>query len=382
MALRVLAMLLATCFYAVEALLGTTHGTFKTEQGGVQLGWELAVGAGGAPSVTFTLQANATGFVALGFGTGMSDVMKGSGTDMVICWVDQTGDPHAVDSYSTGHDKPKPDVDVGGTNNVEVLSGRVDNGVMQVTFRRLLNTSDRFDAVIPAEGAFDTVFAWHDGVKGDIVYHDKQHTHINLDLSKPDGMPSTGFGDDQRGVSARSLVKLAAVGTLATLNVKDGSGAAGTAGFPYASVAGFADFGDGRPVVLLSQLERNVINQESDPRCSLAIPYPESLMNGTDVMASPRVTLMGRLRAVPADDHKTARTAYLAKHPQAEMWIDFNDFALYFFEPLDVYWVGGFGGSHFIGWVAPADYFKATPKDLIVAPPSAVDMAFEYAVIV
>jgi hypothetical protein len=61
---------------------------------------------------------------------------------------------------------------------------------------------------------------------------------------------------------------------------------------------------------------------------------------------------------VPTDELSAARAAYLVKHPQAGMWIDFSDFAMYRMEIVDVYYVGGFGNEHYIGWIAPSEYLS------------------------
>jgi len=347
-------------------------GLFKRQQGGLQLDWLVQ-----DKMVTFTLRANATGYAAIGFGSSMMQ------TDMVICWVDAAGTAHAVDSFASGHKAPMPDVSLNGTNDITILSGSINNGVMEVAFRRPLHTNDTHDTDIKVADAMDVVFAWRNGPAGELVYHGHNHAHFMLNLSKADGMPEGEFGDEQRGVGARALVQLAYDATLATLNIADGAGGAQMAGYPYASVAGFADYGDGRPVLLLSLLERNIINQEADQRCSLETHYPEELANGTDAMAAPRVTLMGSLRRVPDEDRANARNKYVAKHPMADMWADFADFAFYFFEPRDVYWVGGFGGSHYIGWIPPSDYLQASPKAMMnLAPPLASDFAEEAMLVV
>jgi hypothetical protein len=83
-------------------------------------------------------------------------------------------------------------------------------------------------------------------------------------------------------------------------------------------------------------------------------------------MSSARTTLMGVLRKVPAAELPKAKKAYLAKHPQASLWIDFSDFFLYRMEVKDVYWVGGFGNDHYIGFVAPEQYLKSSGMHLAV----------------
>jgi len=308
-------------------------------------------------AVTFTLRANASSYVAIGFGTGMTNL------DVVLCWIDN-GDVHAVDSWSVGHSLPMPDESFGGTNDVEAISGSVEGNVMSISFKRLLNTSDSFDVALPSALPFNVAFAWSDGEPGNIAYHMKQHGHWQLDLSKSDGVPENTFGAEMVGVGARYLISNMTVGSLATLNIVDGSGAAGTEGFPHPSVTSFADFGDGRPIILLSEVERNIINQNIDARCALEVHDVDMIAQGVEPMVVPRVTVYGHLQPIAKEspDHEDARSKYLAAHPTSSMWIDFGDFHLYFLEPKDFYWVGGFGGPHYIGWVSPADYMKSVPS--------------------
>ena len=49
----------------------------------------------------------------------------------------------------------------------------------------------------------------------------------------------------------------------------------------------------------------------------------------------------------------------LAKHPTAKAWIDFPDMALYRMNVLDLYWVGGFGNEHYIGYVGGSSYLRS-----------------------
>lgn len=337
----------------VSGVMGlATHGNFETEQGSLRLAWSLEEEA-----VTFTLQANASSYVAVGFGTGMTNL------DVVLCWI-ENGAAHAVDSWSVGHSLPKPDESFGGTNDVETISGSTEGNVMSISFKRLLNTSDSFDTVLPAALPFSVVFAWSDGEPGNIAYHMKQHGHWQLDLSKSNGVPDNTFGAEMTGVGARYLISNMTVGALATLNIVDGAGAADTEGFPHPSVTSFADFGDGRPIILLSELERNIINQNIDARCALEVHDVDMIAQGVEPMMVPRTTVYGHLQPVPQNSsvHDIARTKYLSAHPTSSMWIDFGDFHLYFLEPKDVYWVGGFGGPHYIGWISPVDYMKSVPR--------------------
>jgi putative heme iron utilization protein len=127
----------------------------------------------------------------------------------------------------------------------------------------------------------------------------------------------------------------------------------------YGSVADFADEvpSTGRPLLLLSTLERNIVNLAKDPRASLAIRTPD--VNCSDMMTCPRVTLFGTLSQVPAKELPAAKSAYLDKHPSARGWIDFPDFSMYRMDVLDLYYVGGFGDEHYIGYIGPRAYLES-----------------------
>jgi putative heme iron utilization protein len=64
---------------------------------------------------------------------------------------------------------------------------------------------------------------------------------------------------------------------------------------------------------------------------------------------------------VPDEEIAGAREAYLARHENAKYWVDFDDFSFYRMEPVDVYYVGGFG---VMGWVAAAEYAGAEADPL------------------
>ena len=56
-----------------------------------------------------------------------------------------------------------------------------------------------------------------------------------------------------------------------------------------------------------------------------------------------------------------ASPAYLARHERARYWADFEDFALWRLDVLDLYFVGGFAA---MDWITAADYRAAVPDPL------------------
>jgi putative heme iron utilization protein len=127
-------------------------------------------------------------------------------------------------------------------------------------------------------------------------------------------------------------------------------------GYPFGSIVNFALDEIGRPILVLSGLAVHTKNLKEDPKSSLVV-YGEGAE--TDVLGTARMTVMGEVHAVPEEELDTARSTFFARHPDAEQYMEFADFAVYRMEVNDVYYVGGFG---MMGWVIPSDYGAAGLK--------------------
>lgn len=149
---------------------------------------------------------------------------------------------------------------------------------------------------------------------------------------------------------ARTLVYLGRTGTLSTLSCRH-------PGHPFGSVMPYALDERGRPLLLISSMAMHTQNLEGDPRASLLVMQPGWT---EDPLAVGRVTLMGATRRVP-ESELGARERYLARHPKAQHWVDFEDFAFWRLEVGDVYFVGGFAA---MDWVRSAAYQEARPDPL------------------
>jgi putative heme iron utilization protein len=109
----------------------------------------------------------------------------------------------------------------------------------------------------------------------------------------------------------------------------------------------------GRPLFLISSMAVHTQNLTGDARASLFVTEPDW---GGDPLAAGRVTLMGPVTPVPGEVRADARAAYLARHPNASYWVDFEDFAFYRLEVTDLYFVGGFAA---MDWIDGAVYQAA-----------------------
>jgi putative heme iron utilization protein len=150
---------------------------------------------------------------------------------------------------------------------------------------------------------------------------------------------------------ARTLLSQARTGTLATLSRRH-------PGHPFASIMPYALDAGGRPLFLISSMAMHTQNLAGDPRASLLVTQPGA---SGDPLASGRVTLMGRAARLGGDDVADARPAYLAAHPNASYWVDFEDFSFWRLDVEDVYFVGGFAA---MGWIEAGDYSGARPDPL------------------
>lgn len=159
---------------------------------------------------------------------------------------------------------------------------------------------------------------------------------------------------------ARTLAYLGRTGSLATLSRRH-------PGHPFASIMPYALDDDGRPLFLISAMAMHTQNLEADGRASLLITQPG--WTG-DPLAAGRLTLMGNARRVPAAETDAARAGYLARHERARYWADFDDFALWRLDIVDLYYVGGFAA---MDWVTASAYGAARPDPLADVAPEIID---------
>jgi heme iron utilization protein len=128
--------------------------------------------------------------------------------------------------------------------------------------------------------------------------------------------------------AARKLLREGRSGALATLIPPRQD--------PYCSLVNVATLPDGAPLLLLSRLALHTRNLLHDPRVSLLLDERKE----GDPLEGARVMLQGTV-ASTADGH--ARGRYLARQPEAEMFVDFADFGFYRMTLEGAHLVAGFG---------------------------------------
>jgi putative heme iron utilization protein len=139
--------------------------------------------------------------------------------------------------------------------------------------------------------------------------------------------------------------------TLSTLSRKQ-------PGFPFGSLMPYALDEAGRPIFLISTMAMHTQNLKADPRASLFVT--QTAEDG-DVLGAARATVIGTVLQISEEEKAEAREIYLKAHPNSQYWVDFTDFAFFRLEPVEVYFVGGFG---VMGWVSASEYCAARPDPL------------------
>ena len=121
------------------------------------------------------------------------------------------------------------------------------------------------------------------------------------------------------------------------------TGLAGS-GWPFASLVLTAPDHSGMPLLLISSLAEHTRNIAADNRVSLLY---DGTNDYTERLTGPRLTLLGRAIACTEPD---AKEVFLAAHPSASTYADFQDFSFYRIAPERGHLVAGFGRIEWISW--------------------------------
>ena len=182
----------------------------------------------------------------------------------------------------------------------------------------------------------------------------RQHAYTT-ETEEPNPAPETSYAE-----RARTMLSLNQVGVLSTQSKK-------RKGFPFGSTMPYALNDAGRPLFLISAMAMHTKNLQADPHASLFVTVPEAQ---SDPLGAGRMTLIGNAEPVPQDDLAAARAAYLSRHENAKYYVDFADFSFWRLNPVDLYFVGGFG---VMGWVDISDFEQAVPDPLAEAAPGILE---------
>ena len=145
----------------------------------------------------------------------------------------------------------------------------------------------------------------------------------------------------------RALVEKERHGVLSTAHSKHG-------GWPFGSVTPYALTADGDPILLLSDLAEHTHNLRADPRASLLV---QDASGRDSPQAAARVTLLGRASIPEGDEGEAAKTAYLARFPEAKGHFGAHAFFIHVLRVERVRWIAGFGTMGWLdraGWAPPS----------------------------
>ncbi len=156
----------------------------------------------------------------------------------------------------------------------------------------------------------------------------------------------------------RTLVSLCTIATLSTVSRK-------RSGYPFGSLMPYSIDEAGRPIFLISNMAMHTQNVQADHRASLFVGQG----GDDDPLGTARATLVGDVLPVPEDEILEARQRYLSRYENSRSWVDFKDFGFYRLQPLDIYYVGGFG---VMGWVTAEEYRSAEIDPLADSAPKIV----------
>ena len=157
------------------------------------------------------------------------------------------------------------------------------------------------------------------------------------------------------------LLRSVRAGALATIDRNTGH--------PFGSLVNVATDSDGSPLILVSRLSTHTANLEKDGRASVLL----AAAGKGDPLAHPRLTVLGRFVQIAREqpDEPRLRRRFLMRHPKAELYAGFADFAFWRLLIASAHLNAGFARA---ADLAAADVITniSDAEDLIEAEASAI----------
>ena len=141
--------------------------------------------------------------------------------------------------------------------------------------------------------------------------------------------------------AAASLLRAGGTGALAVLEPGTGN--------PMVTMVNTAVDGSLRPLILISALSLHTRCLTADPRASLMLR--DAFPADGDPQTALRVTLSGRFEKLADGDSGEAARAFLTRHPYAELYAGFGDFAFWRMAADTAHIVAGFGRAYDVRFV-------------------------------
>lgn len=155
---------------------------------------------------------------------------------------------------------------------------------------------------------------------------------------------------------ARTITHVCTSGTLCTTSVMDE-----VQGSPFGSYVDYILDDSGWPVMLLSEQSLHTMNIKQSPQVSLFCQLPRS-QSAQAAAALSRVTIVGTVEPIPAEQLSPIKLAFTLIHQYAEQIADSPKFSFCRIKPQKIYFSGGFGVM--ATWVDVLDYETARPDVL------------------
>ncbi|KAL0142644.1 pyridoxamine 5'-phosphate oxidase-domain-containing protein [Mucor lusitanicus] len=160
----------------------------------------------------------------------------------------------------------------------------------------------------------------------------------------------------------RKIVSDAGRGHILTL--MDESVSKEFSGFPFGIMEYYSDkcTPNGNLLLFMSDLQMSARNMHKDSeKVAFTITalhdYNPGWNNHSTPVQQPRFTMFGRIERVPESKTEMAMDCFTKTHAEARPWKSFHDFNFYEFHVKGIYYVGGFGGLNYIGWI-PLDLYQ------------------------
>lgn len=161
--------------------------------------------------------------------------------------------------------------------------------------------------------------------------------------------------DDEARKLARIILRSARSAAIAVIEPDSG-------GFPFVSRVLIGIDTDGTPVILVSALSVHTQALSKDLRCSLLTGE----IGKGDPLAHARLTVQCEAAKVDRDSsaHVRIRERFIRRHPKAQLYVDFPDFAFFRLRPLRASMNGGFGRAYVL-----------TGEDLMIRSPAIEELS-------
>jgi heme iron utilization protein len=131
-------------------------------------------------------------------------------------------------------------------------------------------------------------------------------------------------------VAAKAMLAAARTAALSVIDPETGG--------PFGALVNVAADDELRPIILTSTLSRHTQGLLKDARGSIMVQgvIPED----RDPLTEMRLTVTGKFAS---SESAAVRKCYLARHPYAELYVDFGDFGFWHLLPDKLHVVAGFG---------------------------------------